>query len=132
MGLTERHWFENEDVPENYEWALEDAVYNSCTNKKANTVEVVRCKNDKEAIVNDLNVAKHMLCNRQILTPEMCVRIGQAITSVLTLLKEQEPVKPRYIPPKSIYSWECGVCAEPFDRIANYCPKCGRRVKWDD
>lgn len=27
MGLTERHWFENEDVPENYEWALEDAVF---------------------------------------------------------------------------------------------------------
>lgn len=27
MGLTERHWFENEDVPENYEWALEDAVW---------------------------------------------------------------------------------------------------------
>ena len=26
MGLTERHWFENEDTPENYEWALEDAV----------------------------------------------------------------------------------------------------------
>ena len=26
MGLTERHWFENEDVPENHEWALEDAV----------------------------------------------------------------------------------------------------------
>ena len=34
MGLTERHWFENEDVPEKYEWALEDAVYNSRTNKK--------------------------------------------------------------------------------------------------
>ena len=31
MGLTERHWFENEDVPENYEWALEDAVSNSQT-----------------------------------------------------------------------------------------------------
>ena len=27
MGLTERHLFENEDVPENYEWALEDAVF---------------------------------------------------------------------------------------------------------
>ena len=26
MGLTEKHWFENEDVPENYEWALEDAL----------------------------------------------------------------------------------------------------------
>ena len=29
MGLTEGHWFENEDVPENYERALEDAVYNN-------------------------------------------------------------------------------------------------------
>lgn len=27
MGLTERHLFENEDVPENYEWNLEDAVW---------------------------------------------------------------------------------------------------------
>ena len=26
MGLTERHWFEDEDVPENDEWALEDAI----------------------------------------------------------------------------------------------------------
>ena len=34
MGLTERHLFENEDVPENYEWALEDAVYNSFANRK--------------------------------------------------------------------------------------------------
>lgn len=32
MGLTERHLFENEDVPENYEWDLEDAVRNSRTN----------------------------------------------------------------------------------------------------
>jgi len=47
MGLTERHWFENEDVPENYEWALEDAVYNSRTNKKVDMVEVVRCKDCK-------------------------------------------------------------------------------------
>ena len=31
MGLTERHWFENEDVPENYERDLEDAVYAAST-----------------------------------------------------------------------------------------------------
>ena len=49
MGLTERHWFENEDVPENYEWALEDAVYNSRTNKKADMVEVVLPK-EQEAV----------------------------------------------------------------------------------
>ena len=26
MGLTERHWFEGENVPENCEWDLEDAI----------------------------------------------------------------------------------------------------------
>ena len=35
MGLTERHLFEDEDVPENDEWALEDAVYNSLENIKS-------------------------------------------------------------------------------------------------
>lgn len=34
MGLTERHLFEDEDVPENYEWFLEDAVCNSRTNEQ--------------------------------------------------------------------------------------------------
>lgn len=33
MGLTEGHLFEYEDVPGNYERALEDAVYNSLANK---------------------------------------------------------------------------------------------------
>lgn len=46
MGLTERHWFENEDVPENYEWDLEDAVYNSRTNKKHDD-DIIRCKDCK-------------------------------------------------------------------------------------
>lgn len=46
MGLTERHWFEDEDVPENNEWALEDAVYNSRTNKKYDD-DIVRCKDCK-------------------------------------------------------------------------------------
>jgi len=43
MGLTERHLFENEDVPENYEWNLEDSVNNSRTNKKHDD-DIVRCK----------------------------------------------------------------------------------------
>ena len=48
MGLTERHWFENEDVPENYEWALEDAVCNSRTNKSLKDSEP---KTDEEQSV---------------------------------------------------------------------------------
>ena len=43
-----------------------------------------------ERVINDLNVAKLMLCNSQVLTPEMCVKIGQAISSAIVLLKEQE------------------------------------------
>lgn len=49
----------------------------------------------------------------------------------VSLLKEQEAVSPRYTP-RDIYSYECGICREPFDRTAKYCPGCGRPVKWDD
>ena len=48
---------------------------------------------DKEAIVDDLNVAKLMLCNQQMLTPEMRVRIGQAITNAIHALCEEQPSK---------------------------------------
>lgn len=48
---------------------------------------------DREKVVNNLNVAKLMLCNPQVLTPEMCVKIGQAVSSAIALLKEQEPIK---------------------------------------
>lgn len=43
-----------------------------------------------ERVINDLNVAKLMLCNSQVPTPEMCVKIGQAISSAIALLKEQQ------------------------------------------
>ena len=59
MGLTERHWFEDEDVPENYEWALEDAVYNSRANRKTEYAV------DGEKVIDDLNVAKLILRNRR-------------------------------------------------------------------
>lgn len=45
---------------------------------------------DMEKVINDLNVAKLMLCNPKMLTPEMCVKIGKAITSSIHLLKKQE------------------------------------------
>ena len=48
---------------------------------------------ETERVINDLNVAKLILCNPQTLTPEMCIRIGQAITSALALLKEQDTVE---------------------------------------
>ena len=46
--------------------------------------------NATERAINDLNTAKLILCNPQMLTPEMCVKIGHAINSAIDLLTKQE------------------------------------------
>ena len=56
--------------------------------------------NATEKVINDLNVAKLTLYHPQMLTPDMCIRIGQAITSAIDLLKEQE------VRELSINEWE--------------------------
>lgn len=50
MGLTERHWFENDDVPENYEWVLEDAVHNSRTNDKEDIQKIIAMLKKRESV----------------------------------------------------------------------------------
>ena len=52
---------------------------------------------NRDSVINDLNVAKLILCNPQMLTSEMCIRIGQSITSALDLLKEQKAERKRMI-----------------------------------
>jgi hypothetical protein len=87
---------------------------------------------ETERVINDLNVAKRMLCNPQMLTPEMCIKIGQAITNAIALLKEQEPVEP--IPPIDESDlWKCGNCNHQLFRCTHqrYCEMCGRSVKWE-
>jgi len=43
-----------------------------------------------ERVIDDLNRAKFALCNPQMLTPEMFIRIGQVLTSAIELLTDQE------------------------------------------
>ena len=43
-----------------------------------------------EKVISDLNTAKRMLCDPQMLYPEMRIRIGQAITDAIKMLKEYE------------------------------------------
>ena len=47
---------------------------------------------ETEKAIENLNTAKFILCNQQMLTPEMCIRIGQAITDAITLLKEHTEI----------------------------------------
>lgn len=91
MGLTERHWFENEDVPENYEWDLENAVYNSYTNKKPEdsvlTGNGERTMPDREKVIAWLNEIVNTLGS---FTDDSEQEVCQLAKDTLTLLKEQE------------------------------------------
>lgn len=64
---------------------------------------------------------------------------GDLISDALDLLKAQEPVKPVL----DIDTWKCGNCRHTlehqellgdnvlFHEQYNYCPECGRAVKWE-
>lgn len=87
-----------------------------------------------EKVINDLNVAKHILCNPQMLTFEMNIRIGQAITNVLALLKEQEAKSPVVCKKNSCWIHVCPTCGshdEELFREWSHCPYCGQAVKWE-
>lgn len=51
---------------------------------------------ETEKVINDLNTAKLVLCNPQLLTTKMRVRMGQAITSAIALLEKQEAIIEQY------------------------------------
>lgn len=64
----------------------------------------------------------------------------QICKDALTMLKAQEPVKPKV----DVDVWVCGNCGTSLERQSlagpnvliaeqfNYCPQCGRAVKWVD
>lgn len=63
------------------------------------------------------------------------------VEEIITLLKAQEPVEPkkvnRYIDfdgeghPYNPETYDCGACGKELPWKANYCPECGRAVKWE-
>ncbi len=58
------------------------------------------------------------------------------VYDALELLKEQEPVKPHKIPHSITHPYGAYVCGNCNIRILeqddDFCPNCGRAVKWDD
>ena len=72
--------------------------------------------NETEKIINDLQIAKFILCHPQMLTPEMYLRIGKAITSAIALLKEQEavPVDTKMIDKITVMGWLEGLTQDDW------------------
>ena len=60
-----------------------------------------------------VNVCKQQLCD-----------------DTLALLKEQEAVEPKHNP-LSPTDWFCGKCGMCISRFHDYCPSCGKAVKWE-
>ena len=72
-----------------------------------------------------------------MLSPEMCIKIGQAISVAIVLLKEQEPSK--IIMSTFDEEWygstlECTTCGCRWmmldDDDTCCCPHCGRKAEW--
>ena len=54
---------------------------------------------------------------------------GIALNEAAKLLKRQEPVKPKIY---GLNYYLCGNCEKRFRSVGtNYCPRCGREVKWE-
>ena len=57
-------------------------------------------------------------------------RYQPILNGALELLKEQEPAK--VVDGRPRCRFECGNCGTEFAFVYNYCPSCGRKVKWDE
>ena len=104
--------------------------------KKAGVAEMT----DREKVIKGLEC-----CNEFMTCKANCPYRNDGCREILSrdalaLLKSQEPVEPIL----DIDTWKCGDCGHAlehqqllgdnvlFHEQYNYCPECGRAVKWDD
>lgn len=88
---------------------------------------------DREKVIKGIGIClDRLLCDADC--PYYDLNTGcreQLRDDTLTLLKEQEPVKPNK--PGTAYktTWSCGVCSYPISTDWVACPSCGKPVKWE-
>ena len=81
------------------------------------------------------------MCSSGICTPNKCPYSkndsncdGDLMRDALSILKEQEPVKPRKKKDKEwgINRWSCGNCGYNvgYPHMAYFCSKCGKPINW--
>lgn len=93
---------------------------------------------DREKVINEL--VKHIENALAVDSDYVdCVRTD-LLQTVVGMLKEHEPVRPKVL----IDTWICGNCKTRLERQSmigpnvlmdenfNYCPCCGKKVKWDE
>ena len=92
-----------------------------------------------EKVIEDLNIARYILASPQTPNREMCIRIGQAISAAIDLLKKQEPKLVQNNRTSFNPNYEEGDCPSCGERITTnsylkstrYCKYCGQAVKWE-
>lgn len=99
---------------------------------------------DREKAIKGLECCgETMNCNECPYDSEMGGYFRNLKADALKLLKEQEPIKPTV----SVDTWICSKCGHTLEsqeliddkenpqvlihELYNYCPNCGRKVKWD-
>lgn len=96
---------------------------------------------DMKKAIEDLNIIKNILMYPQMLSPEMRIRIGQAISTTIDILKEREPIllenqhKPYGISTNANSPWisRCPRCGKKVEgKQTKFCKYCGQAVKWDE
>lgn len=128
MGLTERHWFENEDVPENYERALEDAVYNSRTNEKEDFMPRYNCISNVDKLIEELENYEPYARVLSNITVD-----GEILLASLDILRKQKEKEAKFVGHDGWLKWECPQCKNLLDMFCdgeqvNYCWYCGQKV----
>ena len=95
---------------------------------------------DRQKVIENMNIAKAVLCNSNMVTPEMSIKIGQTISNAISLLKEQEPIllenqhKPYGISTNTNSPWisRCPRCGKKVEgKQTRFCKYCGQPVKWE-
>ena len=84
---------------------------------------------DKEKVIKGLQEAVDWLSTETSLT----VVDQWVIRDALALLKAQEPVEPvrmNHTENKYRDHYRCPICKEDLSYEQNYCPDCGKRLKW--
>lgn len=96
----------------------------------------------RERIIKDLEICttRPCYCTGCSYKKDCALDSQQLMEDALTLLREQEPVEPVL----DIDTWKCRNCGHDlehqemlgdnvlFHEQYNYCPNCGKKVKWDE